>query len=330
MLHPDKSLTVGSLRLDLPCYQAALSGYSDYAMRQLNREFGAPLTFAGVMLDKVTLHPAVLRKPAFAVQDHEHPIGGQLLGTDPAMMAQAAAALAGIGYDVIDLNFACPAPKVLRRGRGGSLLQEPRQVLEIIRRVRDAVSCPLFIKLRCGFAAHEQEREDFWTICEQAVGAGVDALVVHGRTVKQRYRDRADWDIMKTLKQRLPTATIIGSGDIFKAEDVVRRLNETGLDGVLIARGAIGNPWIFSEIRGLLHEGKLPLPPTLTQQADVMLRHFELIRSLYPKRKGVAYFRKFLVHYTRRHCERRKFLVKLLGLTEPPDLIAAIKEWYGV
>ena len=124
-------LKLGNIILDKPFFQAALSGYSDRAMRTLARQFGCPLTFSGVMLDKSACHKPLFKKPNYIIKDFEHPIGGQILGTDPQMMAKAAKTLCDVGYDLIDLNFACPAPKVLRRGRGGALMDDPQKIIEI-------------------------------------------------------------------------------------------------------------------------------------------------------------------------------------------------------
>ena len=132
------------------------------------------------MLDKSTAYKKVLRKPEFTVIDGDHPVGGQICGTDPQVMATAAKALVEFGFDVVDLNFACPAPKVVRRGRGGALLQYPAQVDEIITAVRDVVSCPLSIKLRRGFDNSEESRENFWQICEDAVSAGLTLFIFMG------------------------------------------------------------------------------------------------------------------------------------------------------
>ena len=157
-------LKIGNVTLDVPFFQAPLSGYSDYPMRKMARDFGAPLTFSGVMLAKSAANPKVLAKAVFRPGEDEHPIGAQILGAEPEVMAAAAKALVGVGYDLIDLNFACPAPKVLRRHRGGYLLNEPEKVIQIYRCVRSAVSCPVIMKLRIGFDSSEASRENFHQI----------------------------------------------------------------------------------------------------------------------------------------------------------------------
>src|SRR4030043_810085 len=141
-------LKIGKIILDAPFFQAALAGYSDYAMRTVARDCGAPLTFAGAMLAKSVIHPKVFNSPSFKPGDDEHPIGAQLLGEDPEVMAKAAVVVRKAGFDLIDLNFACPAPKVIRRKRGGFLLNDPDKVMEIFNAVKDSVDCPVTMKLR--------------------------------------------------------------------------------------------------------------------------------------------------------------------------------------
>jgi len=323
-------LKLGKLELDAPFFQAALSGYSDRPMRLLAMEHGSPLTFTGVILSKVIMSPAVLRHPNFRVTEQEHPIGAQILGEDPHIMTEAARALVGQGYDVMDLNFACPAPKVLRRERGGSMERNPELVLDIFRRVRDAVQCPLLMKLRIGYDDSAESREKFWQICEGACTGGIDALIVHGRTVVQKYRDKADWQTVAEVKRRYPNTTIIGSGDLFTAETVLERLKQTGLDGVTIARGAVGNPWLFREIRALLEGKDKPAPPTIKEQGEMIKRHFLMVLDHHRRRRGLAYFRKFSINYCRRHPNRKKVQMALMAGKTEEEVLAAIHEWYGL
>jgi len=322
-------LRLGNLELAQPFFQAAMSGYSDRPMRVLAREHGAPLVFSGVMLDKFTLHPAILTKSAFTVADDEHPVGGQILGTEPKMMAYAARSLEQIGYDLIDLNFACPVPKVLRRGRGGYMLNRPKEVREIYRRVREAVSCPVLMKLRIGFDKGQEDRDNFWQICRDAATEGIDGLIVHGRTVQEKYSGRADWEILAQLKGQLPDTVVIGSGDLLTAAKAVEQFKTSGLDGVVIARGAIGNPWIFQEMAALLDgNGKL-LAPSLAEQGQTILRHFEMVVDQYGPSKAVGFFRKFSVKYCRRHPQRKKVQMQLLAARETDEVRQLLKQWYN-
>ncbi len=323
-------LKIANLTLDVPFFQAPLSGYSDYAMRRLALDFGAPLVFAGVVLAKSAAHPKVICKPSFRPREDEHPIGAQVLGREPEIMAKAAKELVKAGYDLIDLNFACPAPKVLRRQRGGYMLGERELVIEIVRRVRESVECPLLIKLRSGFDDSQQSMDNFWQIAEGAAAEGIDALVIHGRSVQKKFYGTADWDILAEVKRRLPQQTIIGSGDIFSANDIARMLETTKVDGAVIARGAIGNPWIFRDARAYFKGKPIPSPPTVLEQADVILKHITLVSELYRKAKTVRYLRKFIVNYCKLHPERRKAQKTLMAAESKAELLAGITQWYGV
>jgi tRNA-dihydrouridine synthase B len=316
-------LKIGNIILDVPFFQASLSGYSDYAMRTIARDFGAPLVFAGVMLSKSVLHPRIFRDPSFKPCDDEHPIGAQLLGEDPEVMAKAAKALRGVGYDIIDLNFACPTPKVVRRKRGGYLLNDPDKVIAIYNAVREAVDCPVTMKLRTSFG--EKSGEDFWEICSRAVDGKVDALIVHPRTVCQRFTGSANWDILSEVKKRFPRTVIIGSGDLFSVDTIINNMKKTGVDGVVIARGAIGNPWIFRHLR----DGKDFVAPTLTQQGQVISKHFDLFCKIYGRKNAAGYFRKFSAAYCKLHPSRRKAQETFFAAKTVEEFLAAVKQWYG-
>jgi tRNA-dihydrouridine synthase B len=324
-------MRIGKLNFKWPFLQAALSGYTDRAMRLLARQFGCELTFSGVMLDKSACHKSVMRMKNYQIKDDDHPIGGQLLGTDPKIMAQAAQNFVAQGYDVIDLNFACPAPKVLRRGRGGAMLDNPNLIIEIFKTVRDVIKLPLMMKLRIGIDESQAAREDFWKICDNVIPGGVDALIVHGRTTSQYFRGKADWTVIAELKKKYPQATIIGSGDLFEPADIIAKMKTAGIDGVAIARGAIGRPWIFKELIDLL-EGKTEIyKPDVQQQGLIIPRHLDLPGELYEPKKRVWYFRKFLAHYSKYHTgEKRKLKMQLVTAHDEEQLRTVIKNYYGV
>lgn len=321
-------LKIGSIQLNNPFLQAALSGYTDYPMRIIARRFGCPLTFTGVMLDRISLHPKAIKQTKFHCLDDEHPVAAQIFGHDPEIIAQSAAQFRRLGYDMIDLNFACPVPKVLRRERGGWLMRKPDIVRQAFLRTRETVDCPVMMKLRIGFDHSEAAREDFWQIVDNAVADGVDALGIHGRTVEQKYKGKADWSVIAEVKKKHPSLTLFGSGDLMDAPTILQRMQETGVDGVLIARGAIGNPWIFSDSIALWEGKSLPQPPSLPEQAEIMLQHYEMINQERPGRRGVSFFRKFSARFAHRHPERNKVLLDFMRVKEPQKLRDLINQWY--
>jgi len=326
--HP-VGLKLGGLTLEVPFFQASLSGYSDCSMRTLARRFGCPFALTDVMLAKSVAHPAVLAKACFRPGDDDHPVGAQILGKTPATMAKAACDLVAAGYDVIDVNCACPAPKVLRRGRGGALLDQPDTVIAILQAVREAVRCPILMKLRIGTNRSPEAQDKFWEIVTRALAQGVDALVIHGRTVSERFRGRADWDFLARVKARFPAATIVGSGDVFDPVAAVELLRRTGLDGFVVARGAIGNPWIFRDLRCAWEGRPLPPPPDLAEQRLIMLEHLDRVLQGYPEHWGIGYFRKFMIYYVRRHPKRKLVTVALINAKTRAEVETGIKAWYG-
>jgi tRNA-dihydrouridine synthase B len=315
-------LKIGNIILDVPYFQSALAGYSDYAMRTVARDCGAPMTFAGAMLAKSVIHPKVFNNPLFKPGDDEHPIGAQLLGEDAEIMAKAAKEVWKAGYDLIDLNFACPAPKVIRRKRGGFLLNDPDKVIEIYTAVKEAVDCPVTMKLRTSFDSRSYD--NFWDITSRAAAGEVDALIVHPRAVGQRFAGEADWRFLSEVKGRFPHTIIIGSGDLFSADTIKNNVRDSGVDGAVIARGAIGNPWIFSELRA----GDKFIAPTLEEQGQVISKHFSLVCKLYGHKKGIRYFRKFTVAYCRLHPSRKKAQKALFSAKTAEEFLVAVEQWY--
>ncbi len=242
-------LQLGPLWIDFPVIQAALSGYSDWPMRVIAKRLGAPYTICEVMLDQFILSVTKGRKAKrfLRISDEEHPCGAQLMGAVPEEFPPAVIRLVEAGFDAIDLNFACPVKKVLGRCRGGFLLSRPEVALEIVARVREALPdrVPVTIKMRRGMDDSPQSRDDFYAIFDGAFRLGAAAITVHGRTVRQRYEGRSSWQFLHEVKQHAGHRVVIGSGDVFTARDCLEMFAQTNVDGVAIARGAIGNPWIL-------------------------------------------------------------------------------------
>lgn len=323
-------LSLGSIQLNVPVVQAALSGYSDASMRLLAREFGCPYAINEVVLDKFVGQGGKKMRRMLAIPDRDHPVGGQLMGSEPAQFAAAAAELVEIGYDVIDINFGCPVRKVLDRCRGGFLLSTPDRAREIVRRVVDAVGgrVPVTVKMRRGMDDSSGSKRDFFAILDAAFESGVAAVTVHGRTVRQRYVGPSRWSFLAEVKRRAGDRTILGSGDLFSAEDCRRMIEETGVDGCSIARGAIGNPFIFREVRALLAGETLP-PPSIGAQRGAIERHFELLSDLHGADRAAVLFRKFAVRYCELHPCNREVMMSFVKVRTPSDWGAVLDAWYG-
>jgi nifR3 family TIM-barrel protein len=329
-----QSLCIGPIRLDLFAVQAALSGYSDLPMRVIARRHGAPYTLCEVMLDKfiVELKPRRRNRHFLMVADEEHPVAGQLMGADPLDFAPAALRLVEHGFDVIDINFGCPVKKVLGRCRGGFHLSQPAVALEIVERVRDAVPAriPVTVKMRRGIDDSVASREKFFEIFDGAYARGVAAITVHGRTVHQRYNGPSRWEFLREVKAHAGSRVVLGSGDLFNAQACLDVVRFTGVDGVTVARGAIGNPWIFSEIRALAAGRPLPEPPTLHEQRDVIREHYRLAEELYGPERCLPDMRKFAIKYARLHPRHEDVRADFCDVRNPGGWRDVLEKWYGV
>src|SRR5437762_1041392 len=286
----------------MPAIQAALSGFSDRPMRVVARRFGAELAMAEVVLDEHVILKGKLRERLLQIGEDDHPIGGQLMGSRPEQFAEAAFELAEAGYDLIDINFGCPVKKVLGRCRGGFLLSEPQTALAIIKSVIGSVASrrPVTIKMRRGFDDSAESERNFFSILDGAFALGAAAVTVHGRTVKQRYIGPSNWDFLARVKRHAGSGTILGSGDLFTAEAVLQMMGETGVDGVTVARGAIGNPFIFRECRALL-QGLEITPPSVAEQREALELHLAETLKLYDDARAGATVRKFGIGYADLH-----------------------------
>ena len=325
-------LRIGPHQLDFPAVQAALSGYSDTAMRLVARRLGAPYTLCEVMLDKLVLQVRQRRKNhhIMHVADEEHPVGGQLMGADPEQFGPAAQKLVARGFDVIDINFGCPVKKVLGRCRGGFHLSQPPVALEIVGRVRAAVPShiPVTVKMRRGVDDTLQSRENFFEIFDGAFALGAAAITVHGRTVQQRYDGPSKWDFLRELKRHAGERVVLGSGDLFDAQACIDMLGYTGVDGITIARGAISNPWIFQQVRALAAGLPLPDPPTLFEQREVIAAHYSLAEELYGAERCVPTMRKFGIKYSRLHSEHEQVREDFCQVKKAGAWREVLTKWY--
>ncbi|MGE3182623.1 MAG: tRNA dihydrouridine synthase [Phycisphaerae bacterium] len=323
-------LKLGPIELDFPVVQAALSGYSDAAMRVIARRCGAPFAIHEVVLDKLLIQKSKLHKKIFHVPAEDHPVGGQIMGADPVEFGQAAAVMAEV-FDLVDINFGCPVRKVLGRCRGGFLLSEPDTAIEIIRRVRDAVpkEKPVTVKMRRGLDDTPESEANFWRILDAAFEYGAAAVTVHGRTVEQRYIGPSRWEFLTRVKKHVGDRTILGSGDLFTPEDIKRMLDETGIDGVTVARGCIGNPWIFRETRALLEGRELPPPPSVPEQGEIIREHYRLCAEIEGASQASRLMRKFGIKYSELHPNGLEVRDAFVRAKNAGEWTAVLDEWYS-
>ena len=327
-------LRIGNVDIGFPVVQAALSGYSDWAMRLIARRMGASYSLCEVMLDQFLVSLKERKKTQHFLYNtpEEHPVAGQLMGAEPEQFSLGAQKLVEAGFSVIDINFGCPVRKVLGRCRGGFHLSQPPVALEIVRRTRDIVppEIPVTIKMRRGIDDTQESRDNFYQILDGAFAYGIAGITVHGRTVEQRYIGPSRWAFLKEVKQHVGKEKIIlGSGDLFSAQDCLRMMLETGVDGVTVARGCIGNPWIFGQAQAIFDGKPLPAPPSVHQQREVMLEHFRLAEQLYgPERAGVP-MRKFGIKYSASHPRGLEVREQFVRVKNFDEWNAVLDRWYA-
>jgi len=325
-------MRIGRLEVWPPVQLGSLAGYGDAAMRLVCRQLGCPYAVCEMLLDEQVARPTRRQKRAIRLFAEDHPIAGQLLTSGPEIAAHAAARLVEEGYDAIDLNFACPVRKVLAKGRGGALLQNPDGAIRQMEAVRETVppDVPVTLKLRLGYDATARSRELLLEILEAACDCGVSAVTIHARTVKQSYDEPSDWQRLAEIAERYrDRLTVIGSGDIRRAEDVLRMIGTAGVHGVSVARGAIGNPWIFSRIRALAEGGGSPPAPTVAEQGRVLLKHFALSERLYGPLRAARMMRKFGIYYSRLHPQAEAVRREFIEMRNANDWKRILIEWYG-
>ena len=293
--YAESIMKIRSLDLKNPIILAPMAGISDLPYRLIMKPAGAALVFTE-MVSAVGLVRAQGRNRTFELLDsrpEERPLGVQLFGSDPDYLAQGAQLVAGHA-DLIDLNLGCPVPKVTKGGGGSALLREPELVRRIVGSLRRVWDGPLTIKIRSGW---DFENLNFLEIGRIAQEEGVDAITLHPRTRGQGFSGTADWSHLRQLKEAL-TIPVIGSGDIFTADDGLRMFAETSCDAIMIGRGGYGNPWLLTELSARL-QGQKWQGPTVAERGEVAHQHLNLCVEIFGERKTLGEMRKHLCWYAR-------------------------------
>jgi tRNA-dihydrouridine synthase B len=272
----NKTLKIGSLEVQPGLTLAPMAGITSQPFRLIAREQGCRLLFSEMISAKGLLYGNYRSDALLYFTEDERPIGLQIFGSDPKIMAAAAECIEKYNPDFIDLNLGCPTRKITKNGEGGALLRNPALCSEIFKAVRDAVSCPVTAKLRKGW---DELSINVLEIAARAEEAGINALTIHGRTVEQGYSGKADWDIIRQVKEHVGIP-VIGNGDIDSARAAIDMLKLCQCDGIMIGRAARGNPWLFAEVLAALENRPLPEPPTVDQIVKMALQHFKLLLNL--------------------------------------------------
>ena len=308
-----------------PLVLAPMAGITDFPFRRICKEMGAGLVFSEMLSVEALVREHKRTFGMLHTDPSERPVVFQIFGSNPRSMAEAASIVSQGEVDFLDINMGCPVPKILKSGAGAALLRDVGLAREIMEAVVEASAIPVTVKVRLGWDDQNLVVRD---LARSAEAVGIAAVTVHGRTKAQGFSGKADWSMIKAVKDAV-SIPVIGNGDVRSAQDAKRMLEETGCDGVMIGRAIEGNPWIFREAKQYLETGIVPPPPALVERQAVMLRHLKDMVRLAGADIGVREMRKHLCWYTKGLPGGGEFRERVNHLTGVNDVKQEIEEYFA-
>lgn len=318
-------LTIGGVTLDNNVILAPMAGVTDLPFRLLCREMGAGMVCMEMVSAKAIYYNNKNTEELLAVHPGECPASLQLFGSDPEIVAEMAARIEERPFSVLDFNMGCPVPKVVNNGEGSALMKNPKLAEKLLAALVKAVRKPVTVKIRKGF---DDSCVNAVEIAKIAEGCGVAAVAVHGRTRAQYYSGRADWEIIRQVKEAVKIP-VIGNGDVDSPQAARAMLEATGCDGVMIGRAAQGNPWIFRETVSFLEDGSLLPRPGKAEKRELVLRHAKLQREVKGEYTAVREMRKHLAWYTAGMPHSARFRGMINSIETFAELYAGVEEIFG-
>lgn len=319
-------LTIGNVEIENPVILAPMAGVTDLPFRLLCKEQGAGLLCMEMVSAKAIYYNNKNTEELMRILPEECPVSLQLFGSDGDIMAEMAKRIEERPFSILDINMGCPVPKVVNNNEGSALMKNPKLVEEIVSKVSRAVKKPVTVKIRKGF---EKAHENAVEIAKIAEAAGAAAITVHGRTREQYYAGKADWDCIRAVKEAVKIP-VIGNGDVVDALSASQMLAQTGCDGIMIGRGAQGNPWIFREVAAYLESGSIPPRPTTAEVRQMIEKHAALQLSIKGEYTGVREMRKHLAWYTAGYPNSAKFRQLINTMETMEELLIGIDKIFPV
>ena len=286
-------MKIGNLNLDNRVFLSPMAGVTDLPFRLICKEQDCGMLYTEMVNAKALCYDDQNTKKMLKIEDAEHPLAIQIFGSDPEYMGGAAKILNSYPNEILDINMGCPAPKVVKNGDGSALLKNPELAGKVLRAVVDNSEKPVTLKIRKGW---DDTCINAVEIAKIAEDSGISAIAIHGRTREQYYSGKADWDIIREVKENV-SIPVIGNGDVFEVEDAINMLNKTNCDAIMIGRGAQGNPWIFKRINHYMQTGEILPEPTLEEKIDTAMKHLKLAVEEHGEYVAVREMRKHIAWY---------------------------------
>ena len=314
---------IGTIEIQDKLILAPMAGVTDLPFRLLCKEADCDILYTEMVSAKAMYYKNKNTIPLLALDDREHPIGLQLFGSEPELMADMARQIEALGFDFIDINMGCPVPKVFNNGEGSALMKDPKLAGQIVAAIHRAVKIPVTVKIRKGI---DEDHVNAVEMAKELEENGAAAIAIHGRTRTQYYAGHADWDIIRQVKEAV-TIPVIGNGDILTAEDVLRMKRETGCDAFMIGRGAKGNPWIFSQVKQALAGETIPGKPPVDEVVSMILRHLDMMIAFKGEYTGVHEMRKHVSWYTTGYPNSTRIRGLVNEIETREELEIVLKKW---